>query len=167
MKTSLLLLLLASSMAFGKPPEIVLEPDPGDSPDYGEQLMRKFNELLEKDEDLKKQFAVFEGPPKERAAGRYLGYSARPLLLHQYREAEFRDAGGTRDYEQTLVLYYTFGEGFHRGMEEVAGVFAVFKLEGHQTYVHKADDSFELVKHTVSVRFTGFRKSLSADKDES
>ena len=163
MKAVILLLLGCATIAFGTPPEISLEPNKDGSRDYGEQLVKKFNALLEEDKELKAQFADYEAAPKERAGGRYLGSEARPLLLHQSVDVDFRDSGGNRNYTQTVVLYYSFGEGLHKGFEETSGVFAVFHLVGHQSYDHKGGEDFELVNHTVTAKFDGFRKTLNAE----
>jgi len=161
MKTCILLLLAGATLALGKPLEIQLRPnkDYGDR-DYEEQLIQKFNALLEGDKDLAAQFSAFEAAPKEQAGGRYMGYKARPLLLHQFVEVDFKDSGGTQDYTQTVVLYYSFAQGFHRGMEETSGVFAVFHLVGQRLYDHE-----DLVKHTVTAKFDGFRRTLNAEED--
>lgn len=60
---------------------------------------------------------MFESPSQERAGGRYLGCTATPLLLHHSEGVDFGGDGGERNYKQTLVLYYSFGEGYRGGME--------------------------------------------------
>lgn len=164
MKAVILLLLITAPFAFGETVEFPLDPNMDDSRDYGEQLVKKFNALLETNKDLKAQFAAYEAAPKERAGGRYLGAEARPLLLHQSVEVDFRSDGGRRDYTQTVVIYYSFAEGFHKGMEETTGVFAVFHLASHQAYDHEGDGDFKLVEHTVNAKFAGFRRTLNAEQ---
>lgn len=167
MKTVILLLLAGATLALGKPPKIPLDPNKDENCDYGEQLILKFNALLEEDKDLKAQFAVFEAAPKERAGGRYLGSQASSLLLHRFEDVDFRDDGGRRDYTQTIVLYYSFAEGFLKGIQEVSGVFALFHVVGHQSYDHKGGGDFKLVKHTVTAKFDGFRRTLNAEEADS
>ena len=163
MKATLLLLFACVSLAFGEPSEISLKPNQDYHKDYGEQLIEKFSSLLESDKELKAQFEKFETAPKERAGGRYMGPAVRSLLLH--RSEDLNDEGN-RNYTQKVVLYYSFREGFRKGMEETSGIFAVFQIAGHLTYAPKSSDDFEIVKHTVTAKFEGFRKTLEAEKTE-
>ena len=163
MKAVIPILLAVATFAFGEPLEFALEPNDDHNAEYGTQLLEKFNALLKSDMDLKARFEAFEVPPKERAGGRYLGFSGRPLLLHQSEDVDFRDDGGRRDYTRTVVLYYSFAEGFHKGMQEASGVFAVFHLVGHQSYDHGGDGEFKLAKHSVTAKFDGFHKTLNAE----
>jgi len=166
MKTILLLLLSFGSVALAEMPKIDLEPNEDDTLnfDYGDQLVEKFNALLKSNDAFKALFASFEKAPKERAGGRYLGHSTTPFVLHRSVNVDFQDSGGKRGYEQTLVLYCSFTEGMRKGMQETSGVFAVFRVAGHQSFEHKGGDEFKLVAHTVTAQFEGFQQTLDAEQ---
>ncbi|MGJ8655540.1 MAG: hypothetical protein ACSHX6_03740 [Akkermansiaceae bacterium] len=173
MKLSIILIIASSIITIAKPLTITLEPNKEpdeaqneeENSDYTPQLIKKFNTLLQENKELKTQFEAYEAGPKENAGGRYLGADARPLLLRQSENVDFNGEGGTKNYKQTIVLYYSFGEGFRRGMEETTGVFALFTLTGQQLYDNK-NDKFILTKHTVTATFNGFQKTLNADQQE-
>ena len=163
MKAIITLLFASIALTVAKPEtEIVLKPNKEGDRKYGAQLIDKFNAILVTDMEQKVKFEAFEKPAKERGAGRYLGSSATPLILQESEVVDFRDIGGKRDYTQTVVLYYSFSEGFHKGTEVKSGVFAVFNLVGHQRFSYEGDDKFKLLKHTVTAEFKGFQKTIHA-----
>ena len=155
-----------------------LKPDNAEEPqitngDYTKQVIQKFAEVLEKSAELKKQFDAFEteavGDEEERR-GRYGGVSARGIVLHESEVVDFHARAGefsTKDYTQTIVVHYSYNEGFRRGMESSSGVFAVFELKGAMIYKYvEAKDDHELAGHKVNAIFKGFTKTLTADKKE-
>ncbi len=132
--------------------------------DYGEQLTTKFWEMIEANEDFRKKFDSFSQAARERSGGKYMGPEIQPLILKRSEEVDFRDTGGWRKYAQTVALYCSFAEGFRKGMQVETGVFAIFEIEGEQTYDHKKGDDFELKDHKVTARFMGFQTTLTAEQ---
>ncbi|HUF62569.1 MAG TPA: hypothetical protein VMN36_10890 [Verrucomicrobiales bacterium] len=167
MKIALSLMLLSACVALGDTPTIPLTPNESVSDfDYGDQIVEKFNALLKSDDMLKAQFAEFESEPKERAGGKYMGASATAFVLRRSIDVDFRDDledGGKLNYRQMVVVYYSFEEGYRRGMHVTSGVFAIFDLIGQQTFKKKSVD--ELIDHTVSASFKGFQTTLNAESD--
>lgn len=131
---------------------------------YGEQLTAKFIEMIEVNQDLKKKFASFSHAARQRSGGRYMGPEIQPLVLKRSEEVDFRNTSGWRKYEQTIALYCSFAEGFRKGMQVETGIFAVFEIEGKQTYNHKKDDDFDLKGHKVTAHFKGFKTTLTAEQ---
>jgi hypothetical protein len=166
MKIALSLLLASVTMVFAEPQiQISLQLNKEGERDHSGQLIQKFNALLESNEDLKSQFAEFEKAPKERAGGRYSGYTTAPLLLHKYEDVDFGTDKGRRSYTQKLVLYYSFPEGFHRGSMVTTGVFAAFSVTGEELFGNEKENH-KFVTHTVKAKFEGFRKTINADQKD-
>jgi len=60
MKTTLAFIFASSLWAHSAPVEIALQPNKEGNREYGEQLIAKFNALLESNKELKAAFAKFE-----------------------------------------------------------------------------------------------------------
>jgi len=95
-----------------------------------------------------------------------MGATASTLRLHQSEQVDFGQDLGKRNYKQTVVIYYSFAEGFRKGMESTSGVFAVFELTGNQSYKNPGNDNYKLLKHSIKATFQGFRKTLHAEKKQ-
>lgn len=165
MRTYLIAIVLATSTVYADEITIELEASREPEPEYGGQLIAKFFGLLESNEELKTEFAKFEAGPMERAGGRYMGADASAFVLHRGEDVDFGADAGWRAYTQTLVIYYSFAEGYRKGMTADTGVFAVFEINGEENYVPK-DDKFELKDATVTATFKGFTKTLEADREQ-
>ncbi len=157
---------------------LTLKPDTAEKPknangDYTEQVIKQFEVVLTKSAILKKQFNQFEtdavGDEEERG-GRYMGVAARGFLMHQSETVDFHSREGelsTCDYTQIIVVFYSYNEGFRRGMESVDGVFAIFEVKGAKKFKHvEASDDHKQVEHKVTATFKGFTKTLGAEKKE-
>ena len=167
MKTPLLFLMLAVNCSFAVEPLIVLTPKSkeGEEYDYGEQLIEKFNLLLEKDSLLKEQFEELESAPKERAGGRYGGFSQSSFILHRSEDFNFGRQGSFSNYRQTVVIHYAFDEGGRKSMMSTTGVFAIFHLTGKKMYNYsEKTEKWEILTHEVSAKFKEFSKTLNADE---
>lgn len=156
MKAIMTLLIASVTLAFAEPQVVIdLEPnEEGEYHDYSDQLVEKFNAILESDELL-----------KGRVGGGSGGDKTAPRILQSYEDMSFDNDGGIWDYTQTLALYYSFPEGFHTGSQLINGVFAVFTIKGYrsygQSYCNKAE-VYKVMEHTVTAKFEGFRTTLNA-----
>ncbi len=164
---ALLLFLVPSCIFAAEPRTLTLEYKEGEKVDYSPQIQAKFKQLVSSDPALAKEFEKFEAPPPENAQGRYDGDpTIQVLTLSQSENVDFRDSGGTKEFEIEIALYYRFDEGVHRGRQTSSGFFAHFTLTGNLTYRHLDNDEFELAKSQVSAKFQGFSRTLAAPKPD-
>lgn len=166
---SILVVSLATAAAEPVVLKLTPKPEKRDSlqeytPDYGGQLIEKFNALRQSDENIRRQFEAFEARTKEWSGGRYQGAAATPLILHQEMGVDFSGKGGLESYDQTVVIHYSFQGGVRRGLIADKGVFAVFSLNETISYTMDREERFHQSKRTVQATFEGFRKVLHADK---
>ncbi len=159
--------ILLSAVPFLGAAEVKFELDPVDTEEmnYGPQLVEAFGKLLEADSALRDQFHPFSSEARERSGGKYMGPRAISFTPHRGESVEFAEKGGTREYWQTVVIYFSFEEGFRKGMEGVTGVFAVFELKGNVEHGPFENGDHAVLRHTVEARFEGFRDSLSANRE--
>lgn len=143
--------------------------------DYGAQIIEQFEKLLQKkgNEALKREFEAFEdkavGKKGVDRSGKYMGIRTNSFVLHQSENVNFYGKVGDtakREYTQTVVVYYSYHEGFRRGMEATKGVFATFEVRGNVSYEIQENDSSKLLEHKVTATFQGFSKTLLAEKPE-
>lgn len=164
---ALLLFLVPSCIYAAEPRTLKLEYKEGEKVDYSPQIQAKFKQLVSSDPSLAKEFEKFEAPPPENARGRYDGDpTIQVLTLSQSENVDFRDSGGTKEFEIEIALYYRFDEGVHRGRQTSSGFFAHFTVTGNLTYRHLDNDEFELAKSQVAAKFQGFSRTLAAPKPE-
>ncbi len=130
--------------------------------DYSQQLIARFWEIVKVNDTLKKEFDAYSQLARERSGGKYMGPEVQPLVLKRSEDVNFRDSGGWRKYNQTIVLYCSFAEGYRKGMQIETGVFAVFEVKGHQTYDRNEGNGFKLKEHKVTALFKGFQTTLTA-----
>lgn len=157
---------------------IKLTPDKNNEPknrngDYEQQIIDKFEQVLKKNAKLRQQFEKFEndavGKEDGDRSGRYMGISTRHFVLFESEDVNFSVGVGevaTREYTQTVVVYYSYQEGYRKGMEAINGVFATFVVKGKERYEMQKDDKSKLLDKNITATFKGFSKTLTAEKPE-
>ena len=164
---ALLLFLMPGCIFAAEPRTFKLDYKEGEKVDYSPQIQAKFKQLVSSDPALAKEFEQYEAPPPKNAQGRYDGVPAiQVITLSQSENVDFRDSGGTKEFEIEIALYYRFDEGVHRGRQTSSGFFAHFTVTGNLTYRHLDNDEFELAKSQVAAKFQGFSRTLAAPKPE-
>lgn len=157
-------LMLANGLASGEPVTLKLEPHADlENEDYRDQIVDKFGALLKSDKALEARFSKFEAGPKKRAGGRYGGAEASSFVMRRSWAADFhesREDGGEYTFTQTVVVCYSFREGYRRGMDVTFGVFAIFDLSGRQIF--KKGGDHEIQTHRVTAKFREFQTQLEA-----
>lgn len=148
-----------------EPNTLNLEYKEGEDADYSTQIQTKFKKLLDSDATLAKEFERFEAPPPKEFRGRYSGEpTTQVLTLCESEHVDFRDSGGTKEFEIVIALYCRFDEGVHRGRQTCSGFFALFTVTGNLSYRHLDNDEFVLAKSQVVAKFQGFSRTLAAPK---
>ncbi len=159
LKTLLCTLFCGLGAVSADDPLIDLTPNAEQS--YALEITQKFADLLESDDVLRKQFEQYQKEAKETAGGRWDGPKATPFVLHESWNVLANKNGDRFDYGQTLVIYYAFPVGYHRGMTSDTGVFAVFRITGVRMEAPNGD----VIHESARAAFQGFRKTLVADSE--
>ena len=162
MKTLNLLLLSGYAIA-AEPRTLTLQYKAGENDDYPAQIQSAFTKLLIADRSLAADFAMMEDAPQPSEAGRYQASPIIvPIVISEGEHVDLGAAGGRKEFEKKIALYYRFEQGMHRGRETHSGFFALFTVSGKLTYGDSADSASELIESAVTATFQGFSRTLKA-----
>jgi hypothetical protein len=162
MKTLSLLLLSGYAIA-AEPRTLTLQYKAGENDDYPAQIQSAFTKLLIEDRTLAADFSMMEDAPQPSAAGRYQASPIIvPIVISEGEHIDFGAAGGRKEFEKKIALYYRFEQGMHRGRETHSGFFALFTVSGKLTYGDSADSASDLTQSVVTAAFQGFSRTLKA-----
>lgn len=157
------LFILPNIIVAAEPATLKLDYKEDKESDYPAQIQAAFTKLLASNAALAKEFSKFEAPPLNEARGRYSGTpKIQSLVISESEHVNFATAGGKKEFEKTITLYYRFDEGEHRGRSTSSGFFATFAVTGTLTYRRLANDEFDLTNAAVGARFMGFSRKLES-----
>lgn len=161
----ILFFLILTGCAFGEEAgklQFKINIEDTESSNYSSQLKAALTSLLNDNKQIADKFHKMEDPPPSEARGRYSGEPiVQAIVLAESENVNFSEAGGEKDFEKTIALYYRFDEGVHRGSQSHSGFFAIFVIEGKLNFEVLHGEKLKVKKSEVFATFKGFERSIA------
>ena len=127
--------------------------------DIPKEVVAFVERLVATDPNVRARYAELIAPTQEEAGGRFgVGPFVAIEWLVPDASVEFRDSGGTRDYEGIYLVRSQLHFGFHRGYSVPDNVVARVTVKEHQDHKPnlKKKDAFILTGSKLTLHFDGF-----------
>jgi hypothetical protein len=129
--------------------------------DIPKEVEAFFASLVERNENISKQYQALIRPTEHAAGGRF---KTRDISVIEWFTPDarwrFRDSGGRRNDETIYIVRQPLVFGVHRGYTIDANVVAQVRAILHEDYAETPEETFTVINSRLTLRFEGFIDSI-------